>query len=198
MIFYSKISLHSLNELKGKTMAATFEQIVGYLEKAELKFDYMEDKKVIVLMTSDEDSSYGHFIRLREDGELFEWQMQILDENHDSLKVKEHQYLDKFLTHMLYINYNTKFGTWEYDPSDGDCRLVIEIPLEDALMTEKQFMRISSLMLRDADTYADELLHILETGEFPKKEDDGDMIAQLEAMLAKLKGSKTDSSEDGI
>lgn len=178
-------------------MAVTLEEIAGYLEKAELKYDYDKDREVIVLASGDEDSTYAHFIRTQENGEIFKWQMQILDDNQDNLAVKEHKYLDKFLAHMLYLNYSTKFGTWEYDPSDGDVRLAVEIPLEDALMTEKQFLRIAGLMLKNGSEEAEELLEVLETGEFPKQ-DNSETIAQLEAMLASLKGTDSDSDEDGI
>lgn len=179
-------------------MAVTLEEITGFLDSLELKYEYDKDKEQILLINGDEDSTYVHFIRAQEDGDIFKWQMQILDENKDSLTVKEHENLDKLLTHMLYLNYNTKFGTWEYDPSDGDIRLAVEIPLEDATMTKKQFTRVASLMLKDADKHVDELLQVLKTGEFPQQ-DDLEILALLEDMLATLKATDTDSSEaDGI
>jgi hypothetical protein len=179
-------------------MAVTLEQIIGYLENMDFKYDYSKEKERILLISGDEDSTYTHFIRAKEDGDIFEWQMQILDENKDNLMIKDHKYIGTVLAHLLFLNYRTKFGTWEFDPSDGDIRLAVEIPLEDALMTEKQFKRVMSLMLRDADKHADEILHILNTGEIPKDDSEADMIAKLEAMLATLKGGDTSDSSDGI
>ena len=185
-------------------MAVTLKQLIGYLENAEMKYDYNEgeENERILLVSGDENSTYAHFIRAKEDGDIFEWNMQILDANKDNLHIKDHKYAAKVLSHILYLNYQTKFGTWEYDPSDGDIRLAVEIPLEDAQMTEKQFNRISGLMLRDGSSHADQIMHILNTGEIPEDDREAEMIAQLEAMLAQLKGTSSDSaatdSDDSI
>mgnify|MGYP002642063193 CR=1 FL=1 len=110
----------------------------------------------------------------------------------DNLNIKDHKYAGQVLSHLLFLNYKTKFGTWEFDPSDGDIRLAVEIPLEDALMTEKQFLRIKDFMVQNGDTHADEILHILKTGEAPEDNSKADMVAMLEKMLADLKSDSSD------
>ena len=179
-------------------MSVTLEQLVGYLKTKGLKYEYKKDEERIILMSGDDNLTVAHFIRAKEDGDIFEWQMQIADENNDILNIKDHKYAAKVLSHILYLNYTTKFGTWEFDPSDGDIRLAIEIPLEDAQMTEKQFNRIAGFMLRDGSSHAKEILSILETGETPVDDSEVDMIAQLEAMLLQLKGESSTDSTDGI
>ncbi len=179
-------------------MAVTLEQIAGYLNNVELKYKHDEEKELIFLIASDEDSMYSHFIRAKDDGDIFEWQMQILDDTMEHLNIKDHKYAGKVLSHLLFLNYKTKFGTWEFDPRDGDIRLAVEIPLEDALMTEKQFKRIMSLMLSDANKHADEILHILKTGEIPEDNSEAEMLAMLEEMLARLQDSSPDDDNDGI
>ena len=176
-------------------MAVTLEQIAGYLKELELKFTHDEEDERIVLFSGTEDSPYAHFIRTREDGGIFEWNMQILDENKDTLKIKDKKYAGKVLEHLLYLNYQTKFGTWEFDPSDGEVRLAVEIPLEDALMTVKQFTRIASLMM-DISSDVDDIMKILNTGELPKDDNEAEMIAKLEAMLAMLKSDDSSGSSD--
>ena len=179
-------------------MAVTLEQIATYLDNAEFKYKHDEEKELIFLVASDKDSMYGHFIRAKDDGDIFEWQMQILDENMDQLNIKDHKYVGKVLSHILFLNYKTKFGTWEFNPKDGDIRLAVEIPLEDALMTENQFTRIMSLMLSDANKHADEIMHILYTGDVPEDNSEAEMLAMLDAMLARIKDSSTDDDNDGI
>jgi hypothetical protein len=180
-------------------MAVTLDQITKWLEEKEVNFHHDTEDEVIIFTTSDGHTKQFHFIRARENGDIFEWKMQILDENKDRVMIKDHQYLEKVLSHMLYLNYTTKFGTWEYDPSDGDFFLTVEIPLEDALMTKKQFNRIADYMIRDGQRGADDIRHILSTGEVPQDSTEEDMIAQLKAMLAQLKGeSSSDSTADGI
>ena len=180
-------------------MAVTLEQVTGFLDSMELKYDYSKEKARILCVSGDEDSTYTHYIRAKDDGAIFEWQMQILDENKDNITIKEHKHLGKVLAHILYLNYQTKFGTWEFDPSDGDIRLAIEIPLEDATMTAKQFNRVAGYMFSNGSSHADEIKHILETGEAPKSDEPeaAEMIAKLEAMLAQLKGGSS-TEEDGI
>lgn len=178
-------------------MAVTLEQIATWLKENEIKFEHNTEKEVIVFVMSSDEASQAHFIRTREDGELFDWAMQLLDSNRDNVNIKDNQYAAKVLSHMLYMNYQTKFGTWEFDPADGDIRLQVEIPLEDALMTEKQFKRILGFMRKNGQEGADAVLHIMKTGELPEENSEEEMIATLEEMLAKLKG-ETATSEEGI
>ncbi|QSZ42197.1 hypothetical protein GJV85_08755 [Sulfurimonas aquatica] len=179
-------------------MAVTLEQISKWMDLEEFKHDLSDER--IVSMSSDEDSKLAHILRAPENGEMFKWTVQLLDDNSDMIDIKEHKYAGKVISHMLYLNYTTKFGTWEFDPSDGDMRLCVEIPLEDALMTQKQFKRIYGYMRRDAHNGATEILHILNNGEIPKTEepDAAAMIAKLEAMLATLKDGSSDDSDDVI
>jgi len=179
-------------------MSVTLEQLTAYLDNKDLKYKYEEDKERIVLISGDEDITNAHFIRVREDGDIFEWQMQILDSKRDIVTIKEHKYAAKVLSHLLYLNYKTKFGTWEFDPSDGDIRLAVEIPLEDAIMTEKQFNRVAGFMLGDASEHTKGILSILETGETPVDDSESSMIAALEAMLSQLKGESSTDTTDGI
>lgn len=178
-------------------MAVTLETIATMLEEKEVKFHHDSEKEVIVFAAGDEDTTQSHFIRTREDGEMFQWQMQLLDDNKDTITIKDHAHAPVALSHMLGMNYNTKFGTWEYDLTDGDIRLAVEIPLEDALMTEKQFSRIFGYMIDNGQKGADAIRHILETGKIPEDNSDAEMLAKLEALMELLqKGSA--SSEDGI
>ena len=178
-------------------MSVTLEQIAKYLNNAELKYQHDEEKELIFLASGDEGSVYTHFIRAKEDGDIFEWQMQILDDTRDIIDIKDHKHTGKVLSHLLFLNYKTKFGTWEFNPKDGDIRLAVEIPLEDALITEKQFNRIMSLMLVDAAKHADEILHILKTGESPKDNSEAEILAMFEELLEQLKDTSFDDN-DGI
>ena len=177
-------------------MPVTLEQIGTLLEADEINFHHNKEKEFILFMTGNEKTSQSHFIRAKENGDIFEWQMQILDDNKDMVMIKDHQHAPLALSHMLSMNYSTKFGTWEYDPSDGDMRLAVEIPLEDALMTDKQFARISGFMVTNGQDGADAIRHILKTGEAPQDDSKAEMVAKIEAMLAQLKGDS--SSDDGI
>ncbi|MGB5964569.1 MAG: YbjN domain-containing protein [Sulfurimonadaceae bacterium] len=186
-------------------MAVTLEQIGTWLTNSGVNHQHVEEKDLIIFVMGNEKTSQAHFIRARENGELFDWAMQLLDENRDNVNLGDNQYSAKVLSHMLYMNYQTKFGTWEFDPADGDIRLEVEIPLEDALMTEKQFNRILGFMRKNGQSGADEIRQLMTTGELSKAADDDSSeaatIAKLEAMLAQLRGgvaTAADTSSDSI
>ena len=174
-------------------MAITLEQISTWLNEKETNHKHDTDKEVIIFAAGDSETTQSHFIRATENGEMFKWQMQLLDSDLNNIMIKDSQYLLTILSHILYMNYTTKFGTWEFDPSDGDIRLVVEIPLEDALMTQKQFSRIYGFMTRNAQEGADAVRSVLKTGKVPLDSDEAaKKIAELEAMLKSLQAASED------
>jgi hypothetical protein len=69
---------------------------------------------------------------------------------------------------MLAISWETKMLQWEYDPSDGEIRAIIEFPLEDSILTERQFHRCLSGLIQIVDSIAiPRLKEVMETGEDP-------------------------------
>ncbi len=176
-------------------MAVTLEEISGWLDQLELKYD-MKDEKIVFFL-DDDNSTKMHVLKAKEEGCLFEWNMRIVNDEQDGVfKVKEHEYLSTLLAYLLQINYQTKFGTWEYDPKDGEINLNVEIPLEDAKMTFNQFKRICSLTL-DTYEFTDNIKKILETGEMPKNQED-ELLEMFQAMLAMAKKELEAETEDGI
>jgi hypothetical protein len=78
---------------------------------------------------------------------------------------------------MLAISWETKMLQWEYDPSDGEIRAIIEFPLEDSMLTERQFNRCLSGLIQIVDTIAlPRLQEVMETGEDPGNLDLGERL----------------------
>lgn len=180
-------------------MSVELNEISGWLDNLDIKHQLDNDDKIIRTALGG-DVNLAIMIKAKDDGKTFELVANCIDmETEKFLKIKDHEHSGIVLPHLLYLNYKTKFGTWEYDPTDGEIRLAVEIPLEDALMTESQFKRIFEFVAGSVDTYYNEINKILETGELPK--DDNDIEDLLMQMLLKaIKDRKTDSSndEDGI
>lgn len=179
-------------------MAVTLEEISGWLDNLEVKHKLDSEEKKILSGVGDGDTNKSLVFELEEDGGMFQAYMNLLDEEFNVLKIKDHEHKALVLQHILNLNYGTKFGTWEFDPRDGEIRLAIEIPLEDAKMTQKQLKRIFNYFLKDGQKAFDEILQIMKTGEIPE-EDDDEMAAMLLQMLQELKDdleSKTSSDED--
>lgn len=182
-------------------MAVSLDEISKWLDGKNIKYDLNEERIRIVVEASEGKQVY--FIRAREDGDIFEMQMQLLDDNLDYIDIKDHQHAGLILQHLLYLNYKTKFGTWEFDPSDGDIRLAIEIPLEDAKMTENQFNRVMGYMISDASDHVEEIKEIMETGKIPVEEEEENNTDEIRnillRMLETLDGdTSSNKDDDGI
>ena len=179
-------------------MAITLEEIGVYLKAKEFNFQLDTEKEVIISGMSDGTEKGALLIRCKEDGEMFSLEMEPLNDDNSPWDIpKDHQYAHLILPQLLYANYNTKFGTWEYDPTDGDIKYTIEIPVQDGTITQKQFERILS-GVDTAFEYQAKFKHIYNTGTMPPEEDaSAELQKMLEQMLTQIKASKKDEG-DGI
>lgn len=183
-------------------MAVKLKEISSWLDSMGIKHFHDAEREQIVFGIGDgkEENNIQVFIRAREDGNLFTMDLEpMMDKNNRLDITPNHPHINTLLMRMLYENYECKFGTWEYDPNDGDIVMKVEIPLEDAKMTEKQFRRIFSITSAALD-FVGVMKHIIKTGEVP--EDDDEMIEQffgdfLEFIKSKKSGKSKDDS-DGI
>ena len=154
-------------------MAANLKQIAKYLDN--LGWDYRFDEEEDRIITGVEAENIEDFlivVQLDEEGKFFRlFAPQVLAE------VKDHPYKDAILQTMLAISWETKMLQWEYDPSDGEIRAIIEFPLEDYLLTERQFNRCLSGLIQIVDTVAlPRLQEVMETGEDPGNLDLGERL----------------------
>jgi hypothetical protein len=78
---------------------------------------------------------------------------------------------------MLCISWETKMLQWEYDPNDGEIRAIIEFPLEDSSLTEKQFNRCLSGLIQIIDNVAmPRLKEVMVTGKDPGDRELGERL----------------------
>ncbi|MBE9013288.1 hypothetical protein IQ250_24120, partial [Pseudanabaenaceae cyanobacterium LEGE 13415] len=91
--------------------------------------------------------------------------------------VKDHPHKTAILQTMLAISWETKMLQWEYDPSDGEIRAIIEFPLEDSTLTERQFNRCLHSLVELVDELALPRLNaVMETGEDPGDLQEGERL----------------------
>lgn len=118
-------------------MGVTLQQITTYLDNQG--WNYRIDEEANRIITGVEAENIEKFlivIHLDEDGKFFRlFAPQVI------LGVKDHPYKQALLQTMLCISWETKMLQWEYEPSKGEIRAIIEFPLEDSILTEKQFNR---------------------------------------------------------
>lgn len=154
-------------------MAATLEQIASYLDNRGWKYEIDEENsRIITGVYADNIENFLIVIQLDEDGEFFKlFAPQVLS------GIQDHPYKDAILQTMLCISWETKMLQWEYDPSDGEIRAIIEFPLEDSNLTERQFNRCLSGLIQIVDDVAmPRLQEVMETGNDPGDEDMGERL----------------------
>ncbi|HTL88095.1 MAG TPA: hypothetical protein VL134_01755 [Leptolyngbya sp.] len=167
-------------------MAATLKQIAGYLDRKDWK--YRIDQEGCRILTGVYGENLEEFlivIQLDEEGEFFEiFAPRVLS------GVKDHPHKAAILQTMLSISWETKMLQWEYDPADGEIRAIIEFPLEDAILTERQFNRCLHSLVELVDELAlPRLQAVMETGEDPGDLEEGERL--LLALQAEAPGLLT-------
>jgi hypothetical protein len=149
-------------------MAATLAQIEQYLDERGWPFQSQPDKsRVLLRLQSEQANQLLIVIQLDEEGRFFKlFAPQVL------AGVKDHPHKTAILQTMLSISWETKMLQWEYDPSDGEIRAIIEFPLEDAQLTAQQFHRCLDGLIEIVGEWALPRLHeVLETGLDPGDQD---------------------------
>ncbi len=154
-------------------MGATLEQIAGFLDNKEWKYRLdPEESRILTGVYGENIEDFLIVIQLDEDGEFFEiFAPRVL------AGVKDHPHKTAILQTMLCISWETKMLQWEYDPSDGEIRAIIEFPLEDAILTERQFYRCLHSLVQLVDELAlPRLQAVMETGEDPGDLEEGERL----------------------
>ena len=169
-------------------MAMTLQEVSTILNEIDFKHSLLEDDDLILSKGGAKGNSLAYFIRMREDGEMFDMAGRLLDDENDQISAKDNPHVNVLMAYLLLRNYETKFGTWEFDSSDGTISFAVEIPLEDNNLTKKQIARIVKIMM-SAGNEAGDIKSILKDGKLPLEGDDAaKRIAELEAQLAQLQG----------
>ncbi|AFZ25157.1 hypothetical protein Cylst_2986 [Cylindrospermum stagnale PCC 7417] len=142
-------------------MGANLTQIAKYLDNLgwDYRFDDEEDR-IITGVEADNLEDFLIVVQLDEEGKFFRvFAPQVLS------GVQEHPNKGAILQTMLAISWETKMLQWEYDPADGEIRAIIEFPLEDSILTERQFNRCLSGLIQIVDSIAmPRLKEVMETG----------------------------------
>jgi hypothetical protein len=149
-------------------MGTTLDQISTYLDQYGLGYQSQPEKSRILLRVSlDPDEKLLVVIQLDEEGRFFKlFAPEVL------AGVQEHPHSAAILQTMLSISWETKMLQWEYDPSDGEIRAIIEFPLEDSTLTAQQFHRCFSGLVEIVGSWAlPRLREVMETGTDPGDKD---------------------------
>lgn len=167
-------------------MSTSLHQIATYLDARGWAYSLREEESCIYTgVRADHVENLLIVIQLDEEGEFFKlYAPQVL------AGVKDHPHKAAILQTMLSISWETKMLQWEYDPADGEIRAIIEFPLEDSILTEKQFNRCLHGLIQIVDEMALPRLHaVMKTGQDPGDQEAGErLLLTLEEQAPGLLG----------
>ncbi|WP_207714447.1 hypothetical protein [Scytonema sp. UIC 10036] len=153
-------------------MAATLEQIKTYLEQQSLKYKVDEEnQRIITEFQTENVENLLILIILGKRGEYLQivapQLLTNINDLHTSLLFKA----------LLNLSLHTKMVRWGYDPIAKEICATVELPLEDSLLSQKQFAFCLEALIRVIDEVAmPRLKAILETGVDPGEEELGERI----------------------
>jgi hypothetical protein len=173
-------------------MATSKEEITSHLDTIGLKYNVHERGTIHLgfktqkYKDNDGDQGIGIVIALEENGEFVKFFTPM------AFRYKDGPHREAVFQTCLVISYLTKGVQFEYDANDGEIRMILEFPLEDNHLTLKQLHRCIQLLAGIADEYYEPVMAAINDGKAATSElgdaSRAQAIAQLEALLAKMKG----------
>lgn len=171
-------------------MATTLKDIARFLTEADLKFQVHDDKDYILIgftmpkyKSPEGRNQLLVVIKLEENGEF----LKLFTPK--AYVYKDGPHVRAVLKACMYVSWRTKMLQYEYDPSDGEIRAMIEFPLEDAKLTKRQLMRVLMALPELLDRYDSMIRNAIATGKLATGDEPD---AQLLALLERLGDMKPD------
>ena len=164
-------------------MATTLQEIASFLQANDLKFRERDETTIVTGFSgldhyrdTDGDPAIGIVIRLEEDGRY----LKIFAPNAYKIPVED---AGPVLQACSMVQWRTKLVQFEYDESDGELRPIVEFPLEDSALTERQLMRCVHGLVQLVDHYHGVLVRARDEGEI-EFEDGKDSVESLSRLLS--------------
>lgn len=170
-------------------MATTIQEVAQFLDNQEVQYEQDPERNVIITaynteqyVDEEERNKLGMLIRLEENGEfikIFAPQCYSCPDEANRAAVTQT---------LLMISWKTKMVQFEFDANDGEIRAIVEFPLEDAPLTERQLMRAIIALVQVVDKFHPVIHLALTEGviQFPDNEENP--LAALQAMMAEFQG----------
>ena len=178
-------------------MAASYDQICKQLKEIGISHKLDKDasgNKIIRVgfrpqkyINSDGDKYINVIIELLEEGQFIKIYAPQLY-NYDGLNK-----YSVFQTCVM-ISWLTKMAQYEYDVRSNEIRLIIEWPLEDAILTTRQLKRALLYIPLFADDYHDTFVKSMATGEIEFADASDDIFTQLRKSLINMEPAKQEET----
>jgi hypothetical protein len=144
-------------------MGTTLSTISRYLDQRKWRYQISREHQCIITgVKAKHIERFSIVIRVSENGGYVQFQAPTL------LTLRDHVYKGVVFQTLCHIAYQYKLLRLEYDPADGEIRASIEVPLEDAVLTKRQFDRCLDGLVQLVDDVAlPRIQAVLATGQDP-------------------------------
>jgi hypothetical protein len=184
-------------------MPATIEQIAGFLDAEGLKYRIEDGFIRTGFQTSnyrDTDGDAGIQLaialeKLEHDGEF----IKVVAPN--IYRYPEGPHKAALFQTLLTISWDTKMIQYEYDPRDGEVRAIIEFPLADSALTQRQLMYCIHGLTALAEENHETVMAAMTKGELPERESDEEMAAmwaEFQAFMEQKKRGQAAGGDHGL
>lgn len=146
-------------------MATTINQVAKYLSKANLKFKHEaeHDRIYLAFDTDTYVDTHGRkqmvvYLELKESGEF----LRVFVPNCYLYRNGPHE--EAVFQSCLIAGWRSKMVRFQRDPQDGEIRASIDVPLEDAKLTQAQVNRYIAAMTEVIERYHPMIQGAIDTG----------------------------------
>jgi hypothetical protein len=161
-------------------MPTTIQEIAGFLDNHSVLYDIREQSNDIIscFRTSTYIDKGGDYILpiiilLEEDGRFIKMFVP------NCYSYKDTKYPKEFFQTLLTVSFHTKMLQFECDQESKTIYAMIEFPLEDAILTEKQLMRSLNSLASLIDRFDETIRLVLATGEIQIEEPREERMMEL-------------------
>jgi len=166
-------------------VAITLSSLEAYMLAENLKYSIHDDYIRTSFATdlyrdNDGDPSVFIIARIEEDGEYFKLMApNLYHYPPDGSNASE------VFRILLGVCWRSKLIKYEYDERDGEIRAIVEFPLEDGALTQKQFMRCLNGLVQIIDEYHEAIAAAISgaTASLDDAEDMADNIRKADRIL---------------
>lgn len=169
-------------------MATSLSEIMQFMRNIGWKAKIPDGKNFVVTgfrtdqyRDSDGDNYLQVIIRVDENGEFLEVFSPMV------YKYKDGPYKLPLFQACLMVSWRTKMLQFEYDERDGEIRAIVEFPLEDANLTERQLARVINGLVHLVDHFDETFRRVMENGEI-KFPDEDKQDSEVASILGQLSG----------
>jgi hypothetical protein len=163
-------------------MTVSIEQIASFLDQIEFKYERKDDR-IRSAMQIAGDHTISLIFSTPKEGGIFELSIGLIIPT-ELIQASEHK--AAFYLYLLNAAWNTSFGTPEVDRRDGEVRVLVEVPLADAVMTLAQLRLCIHGAAQLCETIRAEGTEVLKTGQLPASAPPADTATMARLQIIQL------------